>query len=200
VLARGYATAADSPAQLDLLRLWLGARSLPAGLVLDLELRARILATLAAQNLADDGDLAGYAATDPVSGDAIVAGCAARRPIRAAKEAAWAAALDVSRPARLARATAESFWIPGQDELTSDFRGRYFAEALPLIRARDARTAQRLARALFPATLADQTTLAAASDAIAAASPADPVRAVLIEQREMLQRAMRARRMDAYLV
>ncbi|MGH3300094.1 MAG: aminopeptidase N [Streptosporangiaceae bacterium] len=196
VLARGYAAAADSPAQLVLLRLWLEDRSLPAGLVLDLELRARILTTLAAKDLAADSDLAGYAAADPVGGDTVVAGCTARRPTRAAKEAAWAAALDVSQPPRLARATAEGFWVPGQETLTCPFRSRYFAEALPMIRAHDARTAQRLARALYPATLADEATLAATSDAIAGTPPADAIRPVLVEQREILRRTMIARLMD----
>ena len=197
VLARGYAGAADSEAQLDLLRLWLGARSLPEGLVLDLELRARILGTLAARDLADDSDLAGYAAADPVSGDTVVAGCTARRPTRAAKEAAWTAALDPSLPPRLARAIAECFWLRGQEELTSEFRGRYFTEALPALRALDGRTAQRLARALYPATLAEEATLAVTDEAIAAAGPAEPVRAILVEQREILRRTMIARRTNA---
>lgn len=200
VLMRGYATAADSPAQLDLLRLWLGARSLPAGVVLDLELRARILATLATRDLADDADLAAYTAADPVSGDTVVIGCAARRPARAAKLAAWAAALDVNQPPRLARASAEGFWVPGQETLTSEFRDRYFAAALPAVRAHDARTAQRLARALYPATLADEATLAATDEAIAAASSADPIRAILVEQREILRRVIAARRVGASLV
>jgi aminopeptidase N len=197
VLARGYATAADSPAQLDLLRFWLGHRSLPAGLMLDLELRARILATLAARDLADDGDLARYADADPVSGDVVVAGCAARRPTSAAKETAWAAALDANQSPRLARAIAEGFWVPSQEAVTAQFRDRYFAQALPAFRERDARTAQRLARALYPATLADEATLAATNDAIAGTPPADPIRAVLLEQREILRRTVIARRLGS---
>jgi aminopeptidase N len=196
LVARGYASAADSPAQLDLLRRWLDARSVPAGLVLDLELRARILATLAGRDLISDDDLAGYAAADPVSGDVVVARCTARRPIAAAKEAAWAAALapSESQPARLARAHAEGFWVPGQEKLTSEFRARYFAEALPALRrGHDARTAQRLARALYPVTLADEATLEATDAALAGAPRIDPIGAILVEQREMLRRVMAAR-------
>ncbi len=196
MLARGFATAADSAAQLELLRLWLGTRSLPEGLVLDLDVRARILATLASGDLIDADDLAGYAAADPVSGDTVVARCAARRPDPAAKEAAWAAALapGPSQSPRLALAHAEGFWVPGQERLTSAFRARYFTEALPALRrGHDARTAQRLARALYPATLADQATLAATDDALASTPPADPTRAVLVERREVLRRSMVAR-------
>ncbi len=193
MLARGFAAAADSPAQLDLLRLWLGTRSLPDGLVLDLELRARILATLAAHDLVGDDDLARYAAADPVSGDVVAAGCRARRPTAAAKEAAWGAALTASQSPRLARAYAEAFWIPGQEDLTGAFRTRYFAEALPALRAHDNRTAQRLARALYPATLADAATIAATDDALAATSLGEPILVVLLEQRELLRRTMIAR-------
>jgi aminopeptidase N len=195
VLARGFATAADSPAQLDLLRFWLGSRSLPQELVLDLELRARILATLAARDLVSDDDLASYAAADPVSGGTVVAGCAARQPRLAAKETAWAAALAPGQPPRLARAIAEGFWVPGQEQLTAEFRARYFAEALPALRdSHDARGAQRLARALYPATLADDATLAATDEELASTPSADPIRAVLIEQREMARRVVVARR------
>jgi aminopeptidase N len=201
VLARGFATAADSPAQLDLLRFWLGARSLPQELVLDLELRARILATLAARDLVSDDDLAEYAAADPVSGSTVVAGCAARRPTLIAKETAWAAALTPGQPPRLARAIAESFWIPGQEELTTEFRTRYFTEALPALRnSRDARGAQRLARALYPATLADDATIAATDHALATTPPADPIWAILIEQRELARRVLAARRMGGPLL
>jgi aminopeptidase N len=198
VLARGFATAADSPAQLDLLRFWLGTRSLPQGLVLDLELRARILATLAARDLVSDDDLAEYAAADPVSGGTVVAGCAARRPSLVAKETAWAAALTADQPPRLARAIAESFWVPGQEQLTTEFRARYFTEALSTLRSsRDAGGAQRLARALYPATLVDDATLAATDQALASTPPADPIRAILIEQRELARRVAAARRMGA---
>lgn len=198
LLARGFAIAADSPAQLDLLRLWLGARSLPQELVLDLELRARILATLAARDLVGDDELAEYAAADPVSGSTVAASCTARRPRLVAKEAAWAAALTPGQPPRLARAIAAGFWVPGQEELTAQFRDRYFTEALPALRSsRDARGAQRLGRALYPATLADDATLAATDHALANTSPADPIRAVLLEQRELARRMVAARAMGA---
>jgi aminopeptidase N len=196
LLARGYAAAADSPAQLDLLRRWLGARWVPAGLVLDLELQARILATLAAGDLIGDDDLAGYLAADPVNGDIVVARCTARRPVAAAKEAAWAAALapSTSQPPRLARAHAEGFWVPGQEKLTSEFRARYFAEALPALRrGHDARTALRLARALYPATLADEETIQATDAALANAPHVDPISAILVEQRALLRRVIAAR-------
>ena len=193
ILARGFATCADSPAQRDLLRFWLDDRSLPAGLVVDLELRAKILATLAAYGEATDDDLAAYAADDPVAGDLVRATCSARQPARPAKEAAWAAALDASQPPRLALAYAQGFWVPGQEDLLDGFRDRYFSEALPALRRRDGRTRQRLAKALYPATLVDKATLAATDAQLDRLEPADTISAILREQRALICRAMTAR-------
>jgi aminopeptidase N len=193
ILARGFATCADSPAQRDLLRFWLDDRSLPAGLVVDLELRAKILVTLAAYGQATDDDLAAYAADNPVAGDLVRATCSARHPDRAAKEAAWAAALDASQPPRLALAYAQGFWVPGQEDLVDDFRERYFTEALPALRRRDGRTMQRLAKALYPATLVDKATLAATDAQLDRLEPADTISAILREQRALICRAMTAR-------
>ena len=193
ILARGYAMCADSSAQLDLLRFWLDSRSLPPGLAVDLELRARMLSTLAARDLASDDDLAAYAADDRVAGDIRTATWQAMRPERAAKEAAWAAALAPGQSPRRALAHAQGVWVPGQEHLLGEFRERYFGQALAAVGRHDARTAQRLARALYPATLADDATLAATDAAVATMDPADPVRAVLAEQRTVLQREITAR-------
>ncbi|HEY2314223.1 MAG TPA: aminopeptidase N [Streptosporangiaceae bacterium] len=193
LVARAFATCADSPAQRDLLRFWLSGRYLPGGLVVDLELRAKILVTLAAHGQATDDDLAAYVADDPVGGDLVRATCSARHPTVAAKQAAWAAALTAQQPPRLALAYAQGFWVPGQEDLLDDFRDRYFTEALPALRRHDGRTTQRLARALYPATLADKATLAATDAELDRLQATDVIRSVLLEQRALLCRAMTAR-------
>ena len=197
VLARGYATSADSPAQLDLLRIWLDGRLLPGSVELDLELRASILANLAAHGLATDAAIAAYAADDPASGDIQAATLNARRPRPDAKEAAWTAALAPGQSPRQALAHADGIWVPGQEELLRPFRARYFAQALPAVRRHDNRTAQRLARALYPLPLADDVTLAATDAALAGTGPADPVYPVLLEQRALVRRMITAQAMGA---
>ena len=193
VLARAYATCAHSGAQLDLLRFWLAGRSLPTGLVPDLELRGRILATLSAHGGATDDELAAYVADDPVAGDIRQANWRAMQPDAHAKQTAWASALAAGQSPRLARAHAEGIWVAGQEQLMGEFRDRYFAEALPAVRQHDARTAQRLARALYPVTLADASTLAATRVELASTDPADPIHAILLEQHTILQRMIAAR-------
>ena len=114
-------------------------------------------------------------------------------PGPAAKEAAWAAALDASQPPRLALAHAQGFWVPGQEDLLDGFRDRYFTEALPALRRRDGRTMQRLAKALYPVTLVDKATLAATDAQLDRLEPAETLSAILLEQRALICRAMTAR-------
>jgi aminopeptidase N len=193
ILAKAFATCADSPAQCDLLRFWRDGRSLPTGLAVDLELRAKILATLAAHDQVSDDDLQTYAADDPAAGDTVAAMCSARRPTAAAKEAAWAAVLASDQSPRLALAYAQGFWVPGQEDLVEAYRVRYFTEALPALRRYDSRSIQRITRALYPATLTDTATLGATDAALAATDRTDVIAGVLLEQRTLLGRAMTAR-------
>ena len=74
-----------------------------------------------------------------------------------------------------------------------EFRDRYFAEALPAFRRHDLRSVQRIAKALYPSTLADKATLAATDATLAATDRADVVAGVLLDQRTLLCRAMTAR-------
>jgi aminopeptidase N len=188
----GFASAAANSAQLDLLGTWLKGAALPDGVVLDLELRAKILPNLAARGLVADSDLSAYAADDPVAGKTLRATWAAHQPSLEAKEQAWAAALASPR-ADMARAHAAGFWVPGQEQLVGQFRERYFSQALPAIRNLEPRTAQRLARALYPATLADDVTLSATTRELDQANPADPTYDILLEQRSIMQQVIAAR-------
>jgi aminopeptidase N len=210
-LALAVAVSAQSPAQLGLLRSWLGdvsgpagrtagsgqgGGSLPARLAADPELRGQILATLAARGLATDADLDALAAADPVGGLAQRATCRARRPDPAAKEAAWAAAIAEGQPPRLAEAHARGIWVPGQEALLGPYRDRFFSEALPALiapAAASGRNAQRLARLLYPALLADPLTLAATRSALDRDDLPGALALVLVEQGAILGEVLAAR-------
>ncbi len=75
----------------------------------------------------------------------------------------------------MTEAVASALWVPGQEGLLAAYRDRYFAEALPLLDGRDIRSMRRLARALYPVTLAEPATLAATAAAAAAEVGTDPV-------------------------
>jgi aminopeptidase N len=193
LLATGFADSAESSQQLAAVRDLL-ARTAEA------PTRWRLLAALSAKGLVTDEEIETTAARDPAAGQNWAATYQARRPDRAAKEASWSAVLDVAADGRwwMARAHADDIWVPGQEDLTTSFRDRYFEETLPRLISlggQDPERAQltrRLATTLFPITLAEETTVAAVGEALRGQVPA-PMRDLLIE-REVTVRAMIAAR------
>jgi aminopeptidase N len=150
------------------------------------------LRTLAARGLATDEDLDALAAADPVAGERNRAACLAARPDAAAKEAAWQLALG-GGDRRLTEAAASALWVPGQEALLAGYRDRYFAEALPALDGRDIRQMRRLARALYPVTLAEPATLAATELGAKRDDLSRGLRLVLQEQEVILRSALAAR-------
>jgi aminopeptidase N len=190
-LAAVFAASAEGHEQFGLLRSWLSGAGQRGGTPLSLELHRRILATLSAAGLASDEELDAYAASDPAGGLAHRASCRAMRPDRAAKQAAWTAALAPDQPLYLTAAHASGIWVPGQETLLTSFRDRYFAEVLPTAITRPDRTGLRLGRLLFPATLADSATIAATEATLASGALAGPYHQMLTEQLTDLRRAHR---------
>lgn len=198
-LAAGFAASGESERELALLTAWLAGTSWPDGLVLDGELRGRIVRTLAARGLADDDDLDGLVAADPVGGERHRAACRAARPDVAAKEAAWTTALAGDQDWRIAVAAASGLWVPGQEALLARYRDRYFSEALAALQGKELRVMRNLARALYPATLAGPATLAAASAALdrgglgGLGAPGPGLRQVVLEQDAIMRSVIAAR-------
>jgi aminopeptidase N len=191
-LAAGFAASAHTGDQLAQARAWLDGGPRPDDLDLDGDLRGRLLRTLAARGLATDEDLDALAAADPVAGERNRAACLAARPDAAAKEAAWQLALG-GGDRRLTEAAASALWVPGQEALLAGYRDRYFAEALPALDGRDIRQMRRLARALYPVTLAEPATLAATELGAKRDDLSRGLRLVLQEQEVILRSALAAR-------
>ena len=130
--------------------------------------------------------------SEPVGGARNRVACRAARPDAAAKAEAWDLAfseLDV----KMAEAAASGMWVPGQEELLAGYRDRYFSEALAVLDRRGLREMRRLARALYPVTLAGPATLAATG---AAAERGDLSRGMrlALEEQEAIMRSMLAAR------
>ena len=190
-LAIGFAASAQTDDQLTALGAWLSGKDLPDGLAIDAELRAQILFRLAARGLACRDDIDALPRLDPVTGEVNRATCLAMQPDLAAKEAAWALALSRGEPARITRACAEGIWVPGQEELMTGYRDRYFTEALPALATRKLRPKSRLSRLLFPVTLISEATIEASD----AAEPADNIlRLAVADQTTIMRRRLAARR------
>jgi aminopeptidase N len=192
-LAAGFAACAQADEQLAVARAWLSGGSRPDGLVVDGDLRGRLLRTLAARGLATGEDLDALVAADPVGGEQNRVTCRALRPDAAAKAAAWEMALAQDQDWRLALAAARGIWVPGQEAVLDGYRERYFADALPALHGRGIRVMRHLARALYPATLVEPTTLAATAAALERDELSRGLRLVLMEQEAILRAALAAR-------
>jgi aminopeptidase N len=196
-LLLGFAASAQTGAHLAIVRAMLdGDASVTDVSPTDLTLRAALVKALATRGLAEPADLAALTDADPVAGRPLRAACEAARPDPAAKEAAWAAALDERTPRWLARAQAEGIWVAGQETVLTPYRERYFAEALPALSVRDARgdrLARRLADLLFPVPLDEQPTITAVGAALDGGGLTDRLRVILQTQEAELRTAAEVR-------
>jgi len=148
------------------------------------------LFTPAARGLARGEGIDALPRLDPVTGEANRATCLAMQPDLAAKETAWAMALSPGEPARIARACATGIWVPGQDELMTGYRDRYFTEALPALVPRKLSWAKsRLGILLFPVTLVSEAAIEAAN---AAKPPDNVLRLAVAEQATIMRRRIAA--------
>jgi aminopeptidase N len=93
----------------------------------------------------------------------------------------------------MALAHARGIWVAGQDEILLPYRERYFTEVLRAVAGQEVSAAGRLARLLYPATLADSATIAATDAALARHDLGEPLRAALLEQRAILLQVLAAR-------
>ena len=168
------------------------------GLAVDTDLRWHVVAALAAAGDDDAGALvAAEVARDPTDiGTRRAAAALASRPTAEAKEEAWRR-LDGERlPLALLRAIAGGFGQHGQDEVLRPYVSRYLDCLARWWGERTIDEALSLARGLFPSTVIEPATVAAADGALAGAL-ADPLRRVVLEGKDGLERALRARAADA---
>ena len=99
----------------------------------------------------------------------------------------------------MAVASARGIWVPGQEAVLgrswlAEYRDRYFAEALPALEGREVLVMRHLARALYPATLAEPATLAATAAALERGGRlSHGLRLVLLEQEAILRSVLAAR-------
>jgi aminopeptidase N len=195
VLAAAFAASAHRDDHLDLLTAWLDGNNVPDGLAADADLRARALFTLSARGRARQADIDALPELDQASGAMHQATCLAMRPDPAAKKQAWTAVISGAVTGRLAEATAQGLWVAGQEELMADYRSRYFGEAVPVLAGMSSWTQQRFGRLLFPSTLCDAATEAAAAAAavLASTSLPDDLRNAVAEQTTIIGEVIASR-------
>ena len=197
IFARVYARSAAAGDDAARIAGWLDGREVPVGLTLDPELRWLIVKRLAVIGAADDAAIAAELERDATSHGAESATAArVSRPTAEAKAAAWeSVAGSDSLSVAILRATTENFWHTEQLELCAPYVEPYLAALPGIWRTRPAEAAWNITRAMFPALLVSRNTVELVSRALDADLD-DALRRVLVEGRDDLERALRARAAD----
>jgi len=199
IWARFLVEVGDGPRAEAFARALLDGSAEVAGLVVDTDLRWHVVAALAAAG-ADDGGTAVRAEQerDPTDiGRRRAAAALASRPVASAKEDGWSEATAEGASLAAVRAVGGGLWQYGQDGLLRPYAARYLEALAGWWAGRRREEALALARALFPSTLVDRDTVAAVTGRLADPSLPDPLRRVLLEGRDDLERSLRARAADA---
>lgn len=174
-----------------------------AGLVIDTDLRWRIVTALAGSgDLDSDGTetpfIDGEAARDKTAAGARQAAAAsAARPQLAVKEAAWQQVVEDDTLANItSRAIIGGFVRPGQGELLLPFTERYFEAIAQVWERRSSEVAQTVVVGLYPSWDISQVGLDAADGFLGGDIP-PALRRLVLEGRAGVERSLKARVFDA---
>ena len=195
-----------SPPHTDVLKALLDgdpADSGLAGLVVDTDLRWRVVTALAAAGETDsDGPATPFidaeAKRDPTAaGQRHAAQASAARPQAAVKEAAWQQVIEDDTLANItARSIIAGFVRPGQDELLAPLRPKYFGAISGVWDRRSSEVAQTVVIGLYPSWDISQAGLDAADEFLAGSDVPPALRRLVLEGRAGVERALRARAFD----
>ncbi|MGV0835126.1 aminopeptidase N [Mycolicibacterium thermoresistibile] len=174
------------------------------GLVVDAELRWRIVTALAANGHIDNTGTAtsfidAEAQRDPTAaGQRHAAAASAARPQAPVKESAWQQVIeDDTLPNITTRAIVGGFVRPGQADLLAPFTERYFAAIRGVWQRRSSEVAQTVVVGLYPSWDISQSGLDAADGFLSDPDLPPPLRRLVLEGRAGVERALRARAFDA---
>jgi aminopeptidase N len=218
VWARHWLSAADNPEDLAFASSLLDGSAEVPGLAVDTDLRWQIVGVLAAAGTDDEGERIDAEAERDGSdiGARRAAAARAARPTPEAKAEAWDRLMSGGANLALLRATASGFQQWGQDEVLRPYLEPYYANLRRLWDERPIEESLSLAGDLFPHTLVHEETVSRAALAVAGegtggasmagegtggASTAEedlpgPLRRILLEGQDGLERALRARAAD----
>ena len=168
------------------------------GLKVDTDLRWQIVGTLAASGVHDGQALiAAELERDPTDiGERRAASARASLPRPEAKADGWARATSPGVHLAIARSIAGGFWQYGQDSLLEPYVGIYFDSILDWWAQRGREEAIGLANGLYPRTLVEPQVIEATDHALADEGLPGPIRRILLEGKDSMERAVRARAAD----
>jgi aminopeptidase N len=199
VWARTLGALAGSEQQVELLRGLLSGEQEVPGLAVDHELRWHLLRRLAVLGLADDAQVDAELARDATAaGERHAAAARAGRPTPEAKQRAWQLAVERDDlPNAVQSAVIGGFAQPEQQDLLRSFVEPYFDVVGEVWRTRTGEMAQNVAVGLYPGHVVDQSVVDRTDTYLQEADPPPALRRLLLEGRDGIVRALRARACDA---
>ena len=197
--ARAFASAARSDGDLAVLRGWLDGVDVPEGLAVDTELRWTVLRSLVANGAAGNAEIEAELARDrTASGEREAATARALIPTAENKAAVWRELTGAEAPPNWRnRALLQGFQHPAQVELTAPYVEKFFEVVDSVWANRDSEPAQEFAVLAYPTYQISEDTLAATDEWLARGGHPAPLRRLVQEGRDGVERALRARAKDA---
>jgi aminopeptidase N len=186
--------------QLTVLRGWLDGSAPLAGLVVDTDLRWRLLQALVAHDVATDDEVEATLADDPTAtGQRQAERTRALRPAAEVKAEAWRRAVhDDELPNAINEAIISGFSHPSQKQLLASYVQRYFEDVAEVWARRSSERAQPVALGLYPSWSVTDTTVEASDAWLADESHPPALRRLVTEGRAGILRALAARAFDAH--
>ncbi|MFC9692187.1 aminopeptidase N [Kribbella sp. NPDC056951] len=198
---RAYTSAVFSEAGADRLVAWLDDRELPADLVVDTDLRWTLIVALSRLGRIGADEIDDELTRDTtITGGERAAQARAARPTAEAKEEAWRIAVESGdTPNETQFRTILGFQQPGQEDLLRPYVGKYLSAAKDVYTRLGSSMGENVLVYLSPRNLAEQPTLDALTDWLAAESTAvdAPTRRYVSEAQADLTRAIAAQVRDA---
>jgi aminopeptidase N len=197
-LVNALAGSVLSAEQLTVVRGWLDGSAPLEGLVVDTDLRWRLLQALVAHGEATEREIdEALTADSTATGNRQAERARALRPTADAKAEAWRRAVhDDELPNAINEAIISGFSHPTQKELLAPYVSRYFADVAGVWARRSSERAQPVALGLFPSWAVSEETVAAADEWLADESHPPALRRLVSEGRAGILRALAARTFD----
>ncbi|MGC9671029.1 aminopeptidase N [Planosporangium sp. 12N6] len=196
--ARAYAAAAREGADLAIIADWLRGENVPDGLVIQADLRWGLLHSLVANGAAGPDRIEAELDADrTASGERQAALARALVPTPESKAETWRRLVsDHGLPNWLQRSLLQGFQHPAQTALTAPYAAKYFEVVGDVWEALDSEPAQDFAMLAYPAYQISEETVALTDAWLDRAGHPAPLRRLVLEGRDGVVRALKARAKD----
>ncbi|MEO6797970.1 MAG: aminopeptidase N [Candidatus Dormibacter sp.] len=196
--ARAFIGAASSDEHLAVLSGLLDGIKVFPGLTVDTDLRWSIVMALSSVKTEHEGLIGAELKRDPTDqGHRYAAAARAARPTAQAKAEAWSEIIEnTDLPIATMEAVMSGFYRYDQRALAEPYGAKYFAALDRIWTSRDIEVGLSFTRMMYPAVVIGDDTVAVTDRHLRGQSVPGPIRRVLIEAKDGMLRAMRARAVD----